>query len=172
MELHGTGFILRGWFDGDEESLQKHADNPKVSTYLLDRFPYPYTINDADKWVTYMQHQKIQTNFAIVIDGQVCGGIAVDLMIDANSKAGEIGYWLGEPYWGQGIITEAVKLLTDYAFKNLDIIRIQAGVFSQNTASMRVLEKAGYVKEGILRNAIIKNGSVMDKHMYAILKSE
>ena len=170
MELYGTGFILRGWFDGDEESLQKHADNPNVSTYLLDRFPYPYTINDADKWVTYMQHQKILTNFAIAIDGQVCGGIAVDLIIDANSKAAEIGYWLGEPYWGKGIITEAVKLLTDYTFKTLDVIRVQAGVFGQNAASMRVLEKAGYVKEGIMRNAIIKNGEVMDKHVYAILK--
>jgi RimJ/RimL family protein N-acetyltransferase len=172
MELHGTGFILRGWFDGDEESLQQHANNPKVSTYLLDRFPYPYTINDADKWVTYMQHQKKQTNFAIAIDGQVCGGIAIDLMIDANSKAGEIGYWLGEPYWGRGIVTEAVKLLTEYAFKNLDVIRVQAGVFGQNAASMRVLEKAGYIKEGIMRKAIIKNGNVMDKHMYAILKPE
>ncbi|MEN0053033.1 MAG: GNAT family protein [Mucilaginibacter sp.] len=172
MELHGTGFILRGWLDGDEESLQKHADNPNVSTYLLDRFPYPYTMNDADKWVTYMRHQKKQTNFAIAIDDHVCGGIAIDLTIDANSKWGEIGYWLGEPYWGRGIVTEAVKLLTDYAFKNLDVIRIQAGVFGQNAASMRVLEKAGYIKEGIMRNAIIKHGKVIDKHMYAILKPE
>jgi RimJ/RimL family protein N-acetyltransferase len=170
MQLQGTGFILRRWLEGDEESLQKHADNPNISTFLMDRFPYPYTIQDAISWVTFMQQQQPLTSFAIIINGQACGGIGVDLMDDVSRKTAEIGYWLGEPYWNRGIITEAVRILTDYAFKNLDIIRLQAGVFSKNSPSMRVLEKAGYVKEGILRNAVIKNGEVMDKHMYAILK--
>jgi ribosomal-protein-alanine N-acetyltransferase len=172
MEIQGSAFTLRGWFDGDEASLQKHADNPNVSAFLLDRFPYPYSLNDAFIWVAFMRQQERQTNFAIAIDGQVCGGIAVDLKVDANHQEAEIGYWLAEPYWGRGIITEAVQLLTHYAFENLGIIRIQAGVFSKNTASMRVLEKAGYVKEGIMRNALIKKGEVMDKHLYAILKPE
>lgn len=170
MELYGNGFTLKGWQDGDEESLQKHADNPKISVFLLDRFPYPYTLEEATKWVAFMKNQQPLTNFAITIDGQVCGGIAADLMIDANSKTAEIGYWLAEPYWNRGIITAAVRLMTNYVFENLDVIRLQAGVFEKNSASMRVLEKAGYLKEGILRNALIKNGEVMDKHMYAILK--
>jgi len=172
MELQGSGFTLRGWLHGDEKSLQKHADNPRVSAFLMDRFPYPYTIQDAIAWVNFIQNRQPLTNFAIVIDNEACGGIAIDLMINANSKTGEIGYWLAEPYWGRGIATEAVNLITAYAFKYLAIIRIEAGVFSKNTASMRVLEKAGYVKEGIMRNALIKNGEVMDKHMYAILKPE
>lgn len=172
MELRGTGFTLRGWFEGDEQSLQKHADNPNVSAFLMDRFPYPYTMQDATNWIAFMQNQQPITNFAIVIDGQVCGGITVDLMDDVNRKTAEIGYWLAEPYWGRGIATEAVKIITGYTFKNLDIIRLQAGVYHKNTASMRVLEKAGYVKEGVMRNAVIKNGVVMDKHMYAILKPE
>ncbi|MBB6110307.1 Protein N-acetyltransferase, RimJ/RimL family [Mucilaginibacter lappiensis] len=172
MELQGSTFTLRGWFDGDEESLQKHADNPKVSAFLLDRFPYPYSLSDAITWVAFMKKQATQTNFAIAIDGQVCGGIAVDMKVDANHNEAEIGYWLAETYWGRGIITEAVQLLTRYAFETFGIIRVQAGVFGKNTASMRVLEKAGYVKEGIMRNALIKKGVVMDKHLYAILKPE
>ena len=172
MEIQGSAFTLRGWFDGDEASLQKHADNPNVSAFLLDRFPYPYTLNDAITWVTFMKKQNPQTNFAIAIDGQVCGGIALDLKVDANHNQAEIGYWLAEPYWGRGIITEAVRLLTDYAFESLGLIRVQAGVFSKNTAAMRVLEKAGYVKEGIMRKALIKKRIVMDQHMYAILKPE
>ena len=172
MELQGSVFTLRGWLDGDEASLQKHADNPNVSAFLLDRFPYPYTMNDALSWIFFMKKQEPHTNFAIAIDGQVCGGIALDLKVDANHNQAEIGYWLAEPYWGRGIITEAVQLLTRYAFESLGLIRVQAGVFSKNTSSMRVLEKAGYVKEGIMRNALIKKGVVMDQHLYAILKPQ
>ena len=172
MELRGTGFILRRWREGDEESLQKHANNPNITPFLMDRFPYPYTMQDAVSWITFMQLQQQLTNFAIIVNGEACGGIAITLMNDVNRKTAEIGYWLGEPFWNQGIITEAVKILTDYTFQNSDIIRLQAGVFSKNTPSMRVLEKAGYVKEGILRNAVIKNSEVMDKHLYAILKPE
>jgi ribosomal-protein-alanine N-acetyltransferase len=172
MEIQGSTFTLRSWLDGDEESLQQYANNLNVSAFLLDRFPYPYTLNDAFIWVAFMKKQELQTNFAIAIDGQVCGGIALDMKVDANHNQAELGYWLAEPYWGRGIITEAVRLLTHYAFENLGLIRVQAGVFSRNTASMRVLEKAGYVKEGIMRNALIKKGVVMDLHMYAILKPE
>jgi ribosomal-protein-alanine N-acetyltransferase len=89
---------------------------------------------------------------------------------DIYCKTGIIGYWLAEPFWGKGIMPSVVELVTRYAFTHLDIIRLQAGVFSKNLASMRVLEKAGYQKEGISRNAIIKNGEVMDEHVYAILK--
>jgi len=171
MELHGNGFTIRGWKKGDEISLQKHANSPKISRYLLDRFPSPYTRDDAIWWVkTLIDQPEPFLNFAITIKGRVVGGIGLEPRDDVYRKTALLGYWLGEEFWGKGIITEAVKLITKYAFENLDLIRIQAGVLSKNPASMRVLEKAGYVKEGVSRNAVIKGGEVMDEHVYAIIK--
>jgi ribosomal-protein-alanine N-acetyltransferase len=171
MELHGQGFTIRGWKKGDEISLQKHADNPNISGFLMDRFPAPYTIEAAEFWVGHLLYQDPLINFAITINDEVVGGIGLELREDVYRKTALLGYWLSEELWGRGITTEAVKLVTDYAFANLDIIRIQAGVLSKNLASMRVLEKVGYEKEGISKNAIIKNGLVLDEHVYAILKS-
>jgi ribosomal-protein-alanine N-acetyltransferase len=170
MELKGTGFIIRGWKKGDEASLQKHADNLKVSACLMDRFPSPYTMEAAEFWVDSLLDQDPLVNFAITIDDQVIGGIGLEPRQDVYRKTAILGYWLSEELWGRGIMPEAVKLLTHYAFTQLGFIRLQASVYSKNPASMRVLEKAGYVKEGILRNAVIKNGVVMDEHLYAILK--
>jgi ribosomal-protein-alanine N-acetyltransferase len=170
MELKGTSFIIRGWKAGDEISLQKHADNPKVSACLMDRFPSPYTMEDAVNWVSFLIYQDPLINFAIAIDDKVVGGIGLEPRQDVYRKTAIVGYWLSEELWGQGIMTEAVKLVTDYAFQHLYFIRIQASVYSKNPVSMRVLEKAGYQKEGVLRNAVIKHGEVMDEHIYAILK--
>jgi len=166
----GNGFILRGWRQGDEASLQKNANNPNVSRYLKDRFPYPYTIEEAADWVNYNLGKEPIVNFALDINGEIAGGIAVELRDDIYHQSGIIGYWLAEPFWGKGIMPEAVKFITQYAFDGLGLIRLQAGVFSKNVASMRVLEKAGYIKEAILRNAVIKNGELMDEHVYAIIK--
>ena len=98
------------------------------------------------------------------------GGIGIEFREDVYRKTGLLGYWLAEELWGKGIMTEAVKLVTEYAFQNLDLIRLQAGVLNKNPSSMRVLEKAGYVKEGILRRSVIKRGEILDEHVYAILK--
>ena len=170
MELQGNGFVIRGWKQGDEISLQKHADNPKVSRFLMDHFPSPYTMENATSWVNKLLVQDPFVNFAIAIDGQVIGGIGLELRHDVYRKTALVGYWLSEELWGKGIMTEAVKLITQYAFAHLDLIRLQAGVLSKNPASMHVLEKAGYVKEGIFKNAIVKNNEVMDEHVYAICK--
>lgn len=170
MELRGTGFIIRGWKKGDAASLQKNADNPKVSSCLMDRFPYPYTMDNAIYWVNILADQDPLVNFAITIDDEVIGGIGIEPREDVYRKTAIIGYWLSEELWGKGIMPEAVKLVTEYAFNSLGFIRIQASVYSKNPASMRVLEKAGYMKEGVMRNAVFKNGVVMDEHLYAILK--
>ncbi|MFS2187702.1 GNAT family N-acetyltransferase [Mucilaginibacter sp. Mucisp84] len=172
MELQGNGFLLRTWQPGDEASLQKHADNPKVSAFLRDRFPYPYTMEDALFWVNLAQNQQPLTNFAIVVNGEACGGIGVELFTDESRITAEIGYWLGEEHWGKGLATEAVKLVTTYAFEHFSLLRLEAGVYNRNTASIRVLEKAGYIQEAVLRRSVIKNGEVMDKYMYAIFKDE
>lgn len=170
MELNGTGFKIRGWKKGDEISLQKHADNLKISSCLMDRFPCPYTIEAARCWVNNLIDQNPLVNFAITIDDKVIGGIGLEPRQDVYRKTAIIGYWLSEELWGQGIMPEAVKLITGYAFSQLDFIRVQASVYSKNPASMRVLEKAGFTKEGVMRNAVVKNGQVMDEHLFAIIK--
>ncbi|WAI02192.1 GNAT family N-acetyltransferase [Methanogenium organophilum] len=104
---------------------------------------------------------------AIEVDGVAAGGIAVTLLDDVYCRTAEIGYWLGEPFWGRGIMTDAIAAVVPVAFVRLDIVRIQAGVFANNPASMRVLEKCGFVREAVLRNAITKNGVLMDEVMHA-----
>jgi RimJ/RimL family protein N-acetyltransferase len=170
MELKGTGFTLRDWKLDDAASLQKNADNTNISDFLLDRFPSPYTMQDAVNWVNYMLTQNPLVNFAIDVDGEVVGVIGLEIKEDVYRKTALLGYWVSEKLWGRGIAPEAVKLIAAYGFANLDIIRIQAGILSNNPKSMRVLEKAGFVKEGVLRNNIIKNQVVLDEHVYALLK--
>ncbi|MGZ3751008.1 MAG: GNAT family N-acetyltransferase [Mucilaginibacter sp.] len=170
MELKGTGFTIRGWKLGDEVSLQKHADNPKIASCLMDRFPAPYTLQAAVAWVNSLVDQDPLINFAIAVNDEVVGGIGLEPRQDVYRKTAILGYWLSEGLWGKGVMPEAVSLLVDYAFTHLDFIRIQASVYSKNPASMRVLEKAGFIKEGVMRNAVIKNGEIMDEHLYALLK--
>jgi ribosomal-protein-alanine N-acetyltransferase len=170
MELNGNGFKLRGWKEEDAAALQRHANNTNISDFLFDRFPSPYTLGEAVKWILIKLNQSPVVNFVIDVNGNLAGVVGIDLRDDIYRKSPLLGYWLREDYWGKGIMTEAVKLVTAYAFANLDIVRIQAGVLSNNPRSMRVLEKAGYTKEGILKNNIIKKGMVLDEHIYGFVK--
>ena len=170
MEIQGKGFKLRAWQLDDAESLQKHADNTNISDFLLDRFPSPYTMDDALSFVKLMVDQHPIVNFVIDVDGQAVGVIGLERRPDVYRKAPLLGYWVSETLWGRGIIPEAIKLITAYAFADLDVLRIQAGVLGNNPKSMRALEKAGFVKEGILKNGAIKNGIVLDEHIYAVVR--
>jgi RimJ/RimL family protein N-acetyltransferase len=170
MELKGNGFTLREWRSVDVQSLQQQANNINISRFLFDRFPHPYTVADAEKFVSGHQNQYRLTNFVIAVNGSLAGVIEFKPGEDVYSKRAQLGYWLGEDFWGRGIMTEAIKLITGYTFEHFDLVRIQATVNSNNLASMRVLEKAGFVKEGILKNGIVKYGEVMDEHLYALLK--
>jgi RimJ/RimL family protein N-acetyltransferase len=170
MEIKGDGFILRELRLTDAEPLQKHADNPEIFNALFDRFPSPYTLADAIDFIRLRIADIVQTKFAIVINGELAGVIGIDLRDDIYRKSALIGYWLGQEHWGKGVMPKAVKLVVDYGFANLDIVRLQAGVLGNNPKSMRVLEKAGFVKEGVFKDAIIKNNVVLDEHLYAILK--
>ena|ERR1700722_18255350 len=171
MELHGNGFKLRGWKKDDAASIQKHADNPNVYSFLMDRFPHPYTMEVAESWVNMMLLLEPNYNLVIEVDEDAVGVIGLEMRGDVYSKSPLIGYWIGESLWGRGIMTAAIKLMTAYAFENLDIIRIQAGVLGNNPRSMRTLEKAGFVKEGILKNSMVKNGVILDEHVYGLVKS-
>jgi RimJ/RimL family protein N-acetyltransferase len=172
MEIKGTNFSLREWRIDDAGLLQKHADNPNISAFLMDRFPHPYTMDDAISWIDLMLRQKPLLIFVIAVDDKLAGVIGLEMRSDIYRKAPLLGYWLGEEFWGRGIATEAVKLITNYAFSTLDIVRIQAGILSSNPRSMRVLEKAGYTMEGVLKNSIFKNGAVLDEWVYGMVKNK
>ncbi len=168
FELDGEGFRLRPWRRGDEADLVRYANSRKIWINLTNRFPHPYTEKDADGWIGVQERgQGPERAFAIERAGGVIGGIGVSPREDLAAKSAEIGYWLGEPFWGQGIATRALVLLTDWAFRELDIVRIFAHVLDWNPASARVLEKAGYQQEARLRRAIYKDGQIIDGLLYA-----
>lgn len=157
-------FILRKWQTGDEASLAALANNHKIWINLKDVFPHPYTLADAHDWVKFAHNQA--ENYAIEYEGKAVGGIGLLFKDDIYRKNAEIGYWLGEPYWGLGIISEAIKQVVNHAFAQYEINRIYAGVFEYNPASMRVLEKAGFEKEAILKKSLVKEGKLYDEHIY------
>jgi [ribosomal protein S5]-alanine N-acetyltransferase len=159
--------VLRPWSEGDEVSLVRHANNYEVWRRLRDRFPHPYTQADADQWIAFAT-QETQTQFAIEVYGEAAGGIGLELGSDINRRSAEIGYWLGEAFWGKGITTAAVRALTSYGFKAFNLTRIFAVPFANSSASIRVLEKCGYIREGIMRRSAIKEGVVLDQVLYAL----
>ncbi|MBD1363625.1 GNAT family N-acetyltransferase [Mucilaginibacter sp. ZT4R22] len=166
MEIKGTGFTLRNWRLSDAPALQRLADNPKIAANLYNRFPSPYTMEDAEFFIGININEQPPKTFVIDIDGEFAGTIGLTFRDDVFTRSPLFGYWLGEPYWGRGIMSEAAGLVTQYAFQTFDIICLQAGVFSYNPTSMRVLEKTGFIKQGILKGAVFKNGHVLDEHIY------
>lgn len=170
MELKLRKSTLRPWRRGDEESLVRHANSRAVWRNLRDAFPHPYTFADATNWIQVANPTIPITNFAIVVDGAAVGGIGLVLRDDVFRRSAEIGYWLGEAYWGREIVTEAVRGVTDYAFATFDLCRLYAGVFEWNPASARVLEKAGYEFEGRMRKSVTKDGETIDELIYAIVR--
>jgi RimJ/RimL family protein N-acetyltransferase len=169
MEIELSRSKLRPWRPGDEESLVRHANNRKIWLNVRDRFPNPYTLADAEWWIQ-TGSAEAGTNFAIEVGGEAVGSIGLISKDDVYRRSAEIGYWLGEDFWGRGIVTEAVRAVTDYAFATLDVCRVYAGVFEWNPASMRVLEKAGYQLEARLRKGITKDGQCLDELVYATVR--
>jgi ribosomal-protein-alanine N-acetyltransferase len=167
MYLECGACTIRSWRHGDEETLPLHANNRKIWINLRDRFPHPYRRADAVQWFQHITAVTPETNFAIEVDGEAVGGIALVLHDDVERCSAEVGYWLSEQYWGRGIATAALKAITEYAFKHLKLTRVFAVPFAHNDASIRVLEKAGYTCEGRLRRSAIKDGVVLDQFMYA-----
>jgi RimJ/RimL family protein N-acetyltransferase len=139
---------------------------------MRDHFPSPYTVDDARRFIAMAAGPASALLFAIEIQGEAVGGIGIHPLDDVYRGTAEIGYWLAEPFQGTGIITAAVHAIVPAAFKRPGIIRIQAGIFANNPASMRVLEKCGFIREAVHRNAITKHGAVMDEILYVRLRND
>lgn len=161
---------LRPWRLGDDPSLVRHANNPNVARNLKDLFPQPYTMEDALEWIARNKDVDPPRQFAIVVDRAAVGGIGIEIGSDIHRRSAEIGYWLGEDFWGRGIVTEAVGALTQYAFATFDLEHVFAGLFVHNVGSRRVLEKNGYELEGRLRRHVTKNGETMDDLLFGIVR--
>ena len=156
----------------DKLELAKLANNKKVWDNLRDYIPFPYKENDAEFFINSTNGEEPQQTFGIEYDGKFSGVIGLVIQKDVYQKSAEIGYWIGEPFWGKGIATKAVELITKYGFDELNLNRIYTGVLEYNVASMKVLEKNGFQKEGIFKNAVLKNDKVYDEHRFYKLNSE
>jgi [ribosomal protein S5]-alanine N-acetyltransferase len=167
MQLTLESCRIRPWRLDDAESLAKHANNRKVWLAVRDLFPHPYTIRDANEFLQRAQSDEITTKFCIEINHKAVGGMGIHPGQDVHSHTATLGYWLGEDFWGRGTMTNAVSAFTDFWFQSFPLRRISAEVFSNNPASARVLEKAGFVLEGRLKNDVIKNGELLDSLLYA-----
>ncbi len=163
-------FILRPFTISDLDNLVKHANNPKIANMLTDKFPYPYTKEHGKMFIEFATKNAPTNIFAIDIKGEVCGGIGIHPQEDVLRKNAELGYWVAEPFWGNGIISRAIPQMVEYGFKNFDISRIFARPYGTNAASQHVLEKAGFILEGRFEKTLFKNGEFLDELIYAIRK--
>jgi RimJ/RimL family protein N-acetyltransferase len=169
MRLTLSRCEVRSWRTDDLAALVAHADNRKIWINLRDRFPHPYTRRNGRDFLRSILTQRPETNFAIDVGGEAAGGIGFAMLQDVERVSAEIGYWLGESFWGRGIATEALTAVTRYAIATHGLTRVFALPFASNAASCRVLEKAGYVLEGLLRRSAIKDGKVVDQRQYAFI---
>lgn len=173
MVQSGEKVNIRFWQPGDEDLLVHLADNRKLWRNLTDRFPHPYRRKDAMDWIRIANSQpRDAQHFAVVAGTAVVGGVGFERLQDLQTRTAEIGYWIGEPFWGRGIATAALVAATVLAFRGFDFVRLQAGVLDWNPASCRVLEKAGYSCEGRLRQQVYKDGEVCDLFMYSLLRED
>jgi ribosomal-protein-alanine N-acetyltransferase len=170
MRLQLPSCVIRPWAETDADALHRHANNRNVSIQLRDRFPFPYEIEHARTFLSWITGQPDPTVWAIEVGGEAVGGIGMELNTDVERVSAEVGYWLGESLWGRGIATEALVAITADAFRRFEITRLYAVPFADHVASVRVLEKAGYVLEGRMRQSAIKDGKIRDQLLYATYK--
>ena len=163
-----TQFTIRPWTLNDLSSLVKYANNWNIAKNMTDHFPFPYTELDGEEFIEFATQDYPIHIFAIDIGGQAAGGIGIHPQEDIHRKNAELGYWLAEPFWGQGIMTQAVSQMIAFAFNTYDINRVFARPFGTNKASQRVLEKTGFILEGKFEKVVYKKGELIDELIYAI----
>lgn len=171
MKIKENQVLLRSLTMADAAPMALLANNKKIWDNVRDYMPYPYSEQNGREFIDMVQKEDRPMTFGISYKGRLAGVIGLVPQEDIYRKTAEVGYWLGEPFWGKGIATQAVKMITKYGFEQMDFIRIYAGIFEYNIGSMRVLEKNGYIKEAIFEKALIKNDQIWAEHRYAILKA-
>jgi len=162
---------IRDWRVDDAPSIAPLANNRAIWLNLRDRFPHPYTLADAEAFIAMAMAEHPARNFAICLGDAAIGSIGIIPGTDIYRRSAEIGYWLGEPYWGRGYATEAISGFSDWAFEAFDLVRLFAMVFTYNGASGRALEKAGFVREATSRCAAVKNGRIHDEWVFARVRA-
>jgi RimJ/RimL family protein N-acetyltransferase len=167
LNLVGSRCTVRRWRLTDAEALVRHANNINVARQLRDRFPHPYSRANAHAFLKAATSAAGTDNLAIEVNGEAAGAIGHVAGTDVERYSAEIGYWLGEAHWGRGVATEALMLVTEHLFTTSNILRLFALPFADNLGSIRVLEKAGYVREAILRSSSVKYGKPRDQALYA-----
>lgn len=170
--LPQCGGLIRAHRDDDLDLLVLQAGNPKIPRYLMDVFPKNYSVANGMAWLEQSKAKPAIEGLAIELDGKYAGEITCRRQADVHRLVGSIGYWLGEEHWGRGVMTEAVRVFADYLFNSEDFLRLEACVYAPNKASARVLEKAGFSLEAVRRDAVIKEGVVMDDLLYARLRGD
>lgn len=166
------GVAIRKWRPEDAAPLAALLNNPRILNNLRDGLPYPYTVRDAAEYISAMLSADSGSSFAyaVCVDGALAGSIGAFRGTNIHLRTAELGYYLGEGFWGRGVMTEAVRLLCRRLFEETDILRIYAEPFEHNAASRRVLEKAGFTLEGIMKNNAVKNGAVCNMALYALTR--
>lgn len=169
MRLECHECAVRDWAPSDAQALVRLADNRAIWRNMTDRFPHPYRASDAQAWFALLAGADEPTHWAIEVDGELAGGIGIQIGDDVFSRCAELGYWLGEPFWGDGVMSAAVRMVAPWAMSRFGLCRLEAGVFAWNPASMRVLEKCGFAREGVAEASIFKDGTVTDRVVYALV---
>ena len=172
MKILLRDYLIRYWEKEDAPAIAKYANNRKIWLNLRDRFPHPYHLSDAEAFLTKVFEQQPTTFFAIANEQEAIGSIGFMLGEDVHRYTAELGYWLAEPFWNKGIMTEVVSKFTDFAFERFELNRIFAEPYTNNTASVRVLEKSGFILEGTLRGSVFKNGNILNQYLYAKIRDE
>ncbi len=170
MQLKFKKYTIRSWKKEDAPAIAKHANNRNIWLNLRDGFPHPYSVNDANEFISNALAKEPETFFSIASSTEAIGGIGFTIGQDVHRYTAELGYWLAEPYWNQKIMTGAIQILIKYAFKTYDLNRIYAEPYATNPASSKVLEKAGFLYEGRLKANVYKDGKILDQFIYAKTK--
>lgn len=161
---------LRAWRPDDLDSLVANASHADVSRGLRDRFPYPYTGDDGRAWLARAVDESDRA-WAIEIDGSAVGGVSLHPGSDVHRHSAELGYWLGRRFWGRGIMSAIIARFAPDAMAAFRLHRLYATVYANNPASMRVLEKAGFEREGVQKSAVVKRGELLDLVVYARVRA-
>ncbi|MDR0660548.1 MAG: GNAT family N-acetyltransferase [Prevotellaceae bacterium] len=164
--------ILRPWQTNELYQLVRLINNHNIVQFMSNQIPHPYTEEDGKVFLNKTTNQNPTQAFAITADSEVVGSIGIFPQTDIYEKNAEIGYWLGEEYWGRGIITEAIRQIVEYGFNTFDITRIFARPFSNNKASQRALKKAGFTHEATIKNGVYKNSTHFDSVIYAMQRGK